>query len=261
MKNAQFLKHQYAIAILVMFLLFAIIIYQQIYTRSSNKHSLTVTTSQSSFFELDNKGRVKLNDMGLPFQSENEIVRSNVKISPSNTAFFVIDPWVDMPSDFLNEYFGKVTKNYIIPLIEKASTADFPIYIFTNDCKTIVPSAYSCKIPDQFYTMSKHYPKLQIVYWQDLNQDKFVESLKAKGISKLIYTGFASNICILGRPTGMINMVQKGFSLYFIPEASAAAEVKDTWQSQKIHENTTLIISQWMAKIINYDDIYSKFSV
>lgn len=65
-------------------------------------------------------------------------------------------------------------------------------------------------------------------------------------------------MCVLGRPAGIINMLQEGFSLFFIPEASAAMETKDTWESQKIHKATTKIISQSMAKLIKYSDIYPK---
>jgi len=163
-----------------------------------------------------------------------------------------------MPSDFLNQYYGKITENYILPLIKKANEAGFPVYIFTNDCKAIKPVPYSCEISQQFYLMEKDYPKVKVIYWQDIDLSKFVKLLKDKGISNLIYTGFASNMCVIGRPTGMFNMVQQGFSLYFIPEASAAVETNESWKSQKIHKATTTIISQWMARLIKYDDIYSK---
>jgi hypothetical protein len=234
---------------------------QNIYAQGQSIYSLTVPASQWTFFELDDKGNIKLDDDGLPYQSTQEIVTINVDFSPENTAFFVIDPWNNMPSDFLNQYFGKITENYILPLIKSANEKGFPVYIFTNDCKTIKPIPTSCEIPQQFYLMAKKYPKVKIVYWQYIDLPVFVKSLRNKGISNLIYTGFASNMCIIGRPAGMIGMVQRGFSLYFIPEASAAVETKETWQSQKIHKATTTIISQWMAKLIKYDDIYYGFSL
>lgn len=240
---------------------YSLILCQNLNAQNQSLDSFTVPASRLTFFELDDKGTLKLNDEGLPYQSTKETVTINVDFSPQNTAFFVIDPWNNMPSDFLNQYFGKITENYILPLIKRANEKGFPVYIFTNDCKTIKPIPTICEIPQQFYLMAKKYPKVQIVYWQDIDLSVFVKSLRDKGISSLIYTGFASNMCVIGRPAGMINMVQQGFSLYFIPEASAATETKETWQSQKIHKATTTIISQWMAKLIKYDDIYAKLQL
>lgn len=240
---------------------YSLIFCQNVNAQDPTINSFNAPVSRLSFFELDDKGSMKLNDAGLPYQGTKESVKLNVDFSPANTAFFVIDPWNNMPSDFLNQYFGKITQNYILPLIKRANEQGFPVYVFTNDCKAIKPVPNSCEIPEQFYLMAKQYPKLQIVYWQDIDLPVFVTSLKDKGISNLIYTGFASNICVIGRPAGMINMVHQGFSLYFIPEASAAIETNETWSSQKIHKATTTIISQWMAKLINYDDICPKLEL
>jgi len=224
-------------------------------------NTFTVPTTQLTFFDRDANGVLKLNDKGLPYQGKKETLTTNVDFSPQNTAFFVIDPWNNMPSDFLNQYYGKITEKYILPLIKRANETGYPVYIFTNDCKAIKPVPYSCEISQQFHLMTKNYPQVQLIYWQDIDLPVFVKSLRDKGISNLIYTGFASNMCVIGRSTGMINMVQQGFSLYFIPEASAAVETKESWQSQKIHKATTTIISQWMAKLIKYDDIYSNMKL
>jgi len=41
-----------------------------------------------------------------------------------------------------------------------------------------------------------------------------------------------------------------GFSLFFVPEASAAVK----FQNSSIHAVTTSIISQWIGEIIRFDD-------
>lgn len=64
-------------------------------------------------------------------------------------------------------------------------------------------------------------------------------------------------MCILERPTGMFMMRSFGFSLYFFPKASAAVELSNTWKGEYIHKAITEIISQSLAKIIHYHDIYS----
>jgi nicotinamidase-related amidase len=99
---------------------------------------------------------------------------------------------------------------------------------------------------------------MHIDFWQNINTAEFAKMLHDKGVTKIIYLGFASNMCILSRPTGMIAMDNSGFSLYFIPEASAAVETQNTWQTQSVHKSTTLMISQSLASLIKYDDIISK---
>lgn len=220
--------------------------------------TLTVPATRISFFQLDSKGQLQHDQKGLPFKSQNEMYTTDVSFSPSNTAFFVVDPWTNAPSNFLNQYYGKITQTYILPLIRKAIAWDFPVYIFTNRCEDIKPAPYSCTIPKEFYAMVKKYPKVKLIHWQEIKLDAFVTSLRNDGITNLIYTGFASNMCIIGRPTGMINMLQQGFALYFIPEASAAVETEGTWQAQTIHRATTTMIAQWMAKLIKYQDISAK---
>ncbi len=217
--------------------------------------SFRVPATQSTFFERDESGRFKLDDKGLPYQSTNEVFIKEVELSTRDTAFFVIDPWNDAPSDFLNKYYGKITENYILPLIKKANEAGFPVYVFTNDCDAIKPIPYSCEIPKQFHLMKKQYSKMEIISWQEIDLPVFIKSLRDKGVSNLIYTGFASNLCIMIRPTGMVHMVQEGFTPYIIPEASAAVEKEGSWQSQDIHKATLTTISQWAGKLIYYADI------
>jgi hypothetical protein len=221
---------------------------------------LTLPTERSSFFELDDKGAAKTNKKGLPYQSKTDVIKSTQSFSPSNTAFFVIDPWNDMPGDFLNDYYGKITNKKILPLMTQVSAHQFPVYVFTNDCKAIQPIPYSCAIDEKFYALAEKHKNVHILSWQKIEEIKietFIKELKRRGISNLIYTGFASNMCVIDRPVGMINMRQQGFSLYFIPDASAAVETKLTWKTGEIHHAMTQIISQSMGKLIQYSDIES----
>jgi hypothetical protein len=47
----------------------------------------------------------------------------------------VMDPWIDMASDHLNEYFGKILNYRIIPLVRHALNRGLPIVVFTNHPK------------------------------------------------------------------------------------------------------------------------------
>ncbi|QDQ40015.1 isochorismatase family protein [Legionella geestiana] len=236
----------------------AFLLCQSVHARQAEAPSFTAEAIQRTYFALDSEGGLKLNDKGLPYPATKDIITINTTFSTDNTAFFVIDPWIDMPSEFMNHYFGNITRHYLLPLITSAAEKGFPVYVFTNNCKQSLPVPVSCDIPNELHALIKKFPNAHLVYWQNLDLTPFVKSLHDNGISKIIYTGFASNVCVIGRPAGMIRMAGEGFSNYFIPEASAALETKGTWKSQKIHKATTTIISQSMAKLIHYEDIYKK---
>ena len=51
----------------------------------------------------------------------------------------------------------------------------------------------------------------------------------------------------------MIPMKHQRFFIGFIPEASAAFEFGDSWESNDLHKTTTISISQWLGPIISYE--------
>ena len=67
-------------------------------------------------------------------------------------------------------------------------------------------------------------------------------------------------MCLIGRELGMIPMKNQGFRLYFVPEASAAVERKDSWRSSDAHEDATQLISQWVAGIWEYSEWKEKMA-
>jgi nicotinamidase-related amidase len=213
-----------------------------------------VTTYRQSYFKLNSSGSLE-EKSGLPFRSE-DMYRFERTINPSATAVVVMDPWVDMVSTHLNEFYGQITKSRIMPLVKKALERGHPIIVLTNDPDKV---DYNTNIyPELAAIASNSYSgsykeKIDVLYHQDYDDESFAAYLRSNGISTLIYTGFASNMCVIGRRMGMIPMSHHGFQLFFVPEASAAVEYKDTWDNQTIHHATTEIISQWIAEIIDYD--------
>lgn len=219
------------------------------------KPPIQIPTTRSSYFKLDKNGVILLDSDGYPYAGETENYAFIREFSPQNTVFFVVDPWNNMPSHFLNDYYHHIANNIVLPLTKLAAQKQFSIFIFTNRCDVIKPKPHSCSIPNEFANLTSKLKNVQLVYWQNVNIDSFVKTLRQTGIKNIIYLGFASNMCIIGRPLGMVRMKQEGFSLYFVPEASAAIETKESWQTQTIHKNTTLVISQWIAELMKYQDI------
>lgn len=206
-----------------------------------------ITTYRQSYFKLNSSGAIELKD-NMPFRSEGtyQIER---KIHPGKTAIVIMDPWVDWASNNLNEYFGQITENRIMPLVNKALDRGHPVIVLTNNPAKV---EYNTKIHPELATLESK-EKINVLYHQDMDDEGFAAYLHGEGIDALIYTGFASNMCVIGREMGMITMLRHRFRLFFVPQASAAIEYPETWDNQSIHDATTRIISQWIAEIIDYE--------
>ena len=208
----------------------------------------TLKTSRLSYFALDANGGLELRE-SLPHRSE-ATYRFDRTIDPNRTAIVVMDPWRDMADEHLNEYYGKVTESHIVPLVERALTRGHPIIVLTNDPARV---KYNTRIHPDLQALVED-GKASLLFHQDLGRDGFAAYLHSQEITSLVYVGFASNTCVIGRRSGMIPMTHRGFTVFFVPEASAAVEYPDSWHDQSGHKATTKIISQWIAEIIDYDE-------
>jgi nicotinamidase-related amidase len=212
-------------------------------------------TYRRSYFSLTEEGVLDLKK-SLPYRAEG-IYYQNRSINPYESAIIVMDPWIDMASNHLNEYYGKIAESKIVPLVQAAQAKGHPVIVLTNNCNAV---QYNCKITDELQDMANK-KQVTIIYHQDMNDDEqFSDYLKKRKIKTLFYVGFASNMCVIGRQMGMIPMKINGFQLFFVPEASAAVEEKDTWSNQSIHKGTTKVISQWIGEIVKYDDMMKSLS-
>ena len=208
----------------------------------------TLTTARLSYFALDSNGNLKLRN-SLPWRAEG-LYLFNRTIDPNGVAVVIMDPWRDMPSEHLNEYNGNIIESHILPFVNRALSRGHPIIVLTNDPKSV---KYNTKIHSELQTLVEN-GNVRMMFHQELDDECFAAYLHSNGIKSIVYTGFASNVCVLGRKTGMISMKSQGFQIFFMPEASAAMEFADTWDEQPIHDATTKIISQWVAEIIDFDE-------
>lgn len=207
-----------------------------------------VKVYRQSYFSLNDSGQLETKN-GLTFRSEGTYSFERT-INPSTTAIIIMDPWVDMTSAHLNEVFGQVTESRILPLVTQAIERGHPIIALTNDPTNLRNNTKIHPVLEELAANGQ----IEILYHQDFGDEQFAAYLHTKGIDTLIYTGFASNMCVIGRQMGMIPMIHQGFKIFFVPEASAAVEYPDTWENQSIHRATTQIVSQWIAEIIAWDE-------
>ncbi len=170
----------------------------------------------------------------------------------TRTALVIMDPWADSGSLKLNRFYEKVFRERLLPAVNHALKLGFSVIVLTNDPKRH-DLAYGAEISQPLMRLVKK-GEISILYHIDHDDRTFEKYLKSRHIESLIYVGFASNMCVIGMPMGMIPMFHRGFKLFYIPEASAAFEFGDSWDTGNVHRQTTSLISQWVAEIINFQD-------
>ena len=215
----------------------------------------SIKTMRRSYFAKNENGGYLCDNSGSLVRKEGPYFTDET-IVPTETCILVMDPWVDMESDHLNDYFGRITEETILPAVRNAIAIGHPVVVLTNDPAKV---AYNTAVNSDLESMAAN-RQLHILYHQDFDRLQFSEMLKKNRITKIVYTGFASNMCLIGRELGMIPMKNQGFRLYFVPEASAAVERKDSWRSSDAHEDATQLISQWVAGIWEYSEWKEKMA-
>lgn len=220
----------------------------------SETHTYCIKTKSKSYFFRDKKGELVYEDINEKryFKSSENIYEYNRQLVSNQTTLIVMDPWEDNGSEFLNKQYAAVYYQKVLPLVNKAVSLKILVIILTNDPKKNYADYGSIVYPE--LQILANNGKAQILFHQDFNNDSFAKYLKKKSIDNVIYSGFASNMCVIGRPLGMIPMQTHGFKLYFVPEASAAVEFKDSWKTGAVHNATTEIISQWVGELIDFEE-------
>ena len=205
-------------------------------------------TSRYSYFALDGNGDMALKG-SLPYRAE-RVYTFRRTIDPARHAVVVMDPWTYGANDRLSASFRGVLEGKVIPLVRQAIERGHPVIVLTA---TPGLKAYNPRIHPALEALAERGEITQLFH-EEYDDDRFAGYLRVRGIKALIYTGFASNMCVVGRPMGMIPMGHHGFKIYFVPEASAAVEYPETRGTGAVHEASTGIISQGFAEIVSYDD-------
>lgn len=217
-----------------------------------------VNSSQRSHFARGQNGElIREGPDDRPFFKVEEGQYSYKRTLVSNrTALIVMDPWEDSGSPFLQKHFEPIYRQKVLPVISKAVELQMAVLVLTNDPERN-PTGYGDLVFSELRAMAETEEGVRVLYHQDFDDESFAEYLRSLSIDTLIYSGFSSNQCVIGRSMGMIPMLAHGFKLFFIPEASAAVEFESTWKTGAVHQATTEIISQWIGELITWDDFVS----
>lgn len=84
--------------------------------------------------------------------------------------------------------------------------------------------------------------------------EEFDRSLREKGIENLIYTGFATDMCILHSPGGILSMFNLGYRVYLIREATLGIEYPDTFKKRLSTKWAIRFFESHYGDTIGYND-------
>ena len=213
-----------------------------------------------SYFELDYNGALVKDEMRsrdgeIYYKVNDKIYEFSKEFSNVDTAVVVMDAWVDSGTDFLNQQFMPIFYETTFPLIQAFSEKEFKIYAFTN---MDTDAAYGEDLFPELEAMvsgglvKKKYHKLG-------DAEEFQNELRQSGVKNIIYLGFASNMCVIGRRVGMFGMLQMGFKTYFVPESSAAVETQQGWKTREFHKYTISLIQHNFSGTISNQTILEAF--
>lgn len=71
---------------------------------------------------------------------------------------------------------------------------------------------------------------------------RLVRALRQRGTKYLLYAGYSSNMCILTRPAGIIEMSQQGYETVLVRDASLAIEAPEFLDGELTHQVATYMV-------------------
>ena len=169
------------------------------------------------------------------------------QMAADKTALIVIDPWKDSPFEEINNSTADHVDKYLMPVVKHA---------IENDPATI---DYTTKIVDDLQKLVDNGNAVLYYYEDYIEPSKFIDEMKNKGIENLIYTGYATHLCLLYRTTGILGIYfadqSPKLSMYVIPEATLAYVTDDDIQNTQMRNNVcTMLSQQEVASVITYSD-------
>ncbi|MDE7240985.1 isochorismatase family protein [Desulfovibrio sp.] len=215
-----------------------------------------------SHYALDNGGGTVKNADGALVYKEGAYTQ-DYAFSPHDTAFVVMDPWINQ-TPRMDAIVFPIYEKYIIPIIRAAKAAGFTCYIFSEPPENLRTTrderGLATRDNPEVMELVDEEKVLKRLHWKYSPAD-FSRDLKAAGIQNLIYLGFASNWCVPFRELGMFAMRKAGFKCFFVPEASAAVEIGDGWEKRELDSAMRKILALQRFPLLNGDTLLERLKM
>lgn len=157
-------------------------------------------------------------------EMDSSYVYQKYPLNLQKTALVLMDVWETHANDGWMERSKKNIQDDIVPLLQLARMHRIPV-IHISSGRKIANSVAPIKG--------------EIIFDGDyLSAGRFDDFLKRNGIKTLIYAGYASNMCLISRPSGIIKMSLAGYDIILMRDCTIAFETPET------------LAGEWANKVI-----------
>jgi nicotinamidase-related amidase len=201
-----------------------------------------------------------------------DFVQKRLDLPPAQTALVLVDVWATHYVDSWLSRAADITREKIVPLMTAARQAGVLVihapspYVVERHHPESMPGPQAAPPGDDWppaefrgiYRAGEHAPfgrqaepRLSAAlarYETDLkiadiagpapgdeiiaDGDQLHELLKSRGILHLVYAGFATNWCVIGRDYGVISMNARGYNIVLVRDATTGIEFHDSIESE-----------------------------
>jgi nicotinamidase-related amidase len=150
-----------------------------------------------------------------------------LSLLPSKAAFILIDVWDRSYNDGLSERIDRNVREKLVPALEAAQAYGLTIIHSPHlEGSTLGYKIHPLASPRDG----------EFIVDGPQEQEMLLSILKGRGITTIIYVGYASNMCLLNRPTGFQEMKKQGFEIILLRDASLAVELPRVFSLGLVHE-------------------------
>ena len=167
-------------------------------------------------------------------------VSYTLDVAPSELALILIDVWSDHPIKGWAERAEKNVATKLLPLVESARKYGIMVV--------------HCPHGESPHPLVRPLTT-ELVIDDRGEKTRLVQALQQRGIRRLLYAGYASNMCILTRPVGIIEMSQQGDDIIFVRDASLAIEAPDFLETDLTHQVATYMVETNWGVSTSVDDV------
>jgi nicotinamidase-related amidase len=164
----------------------------------------------------------------------------------NTTALILMDVWIGHSNKGWADRAHDITVTKIVPLLELARKQKMLI-IYSPNGGTI----------DTAVCPQKGEINLDDAKLGDTAS--FHQFLKEKGIKTLLYAGYASNYCLLVRPSGIFWMAQLDYNIILIRDATIAFETAETLDGEYANKVVINMVESEWGRTTTVDDLRSAF--
>ena len=162
------------------------------------------------------------------------------EIPLSRLALILMDVWDNHPNDGWTDRERENVHARLLPLVQAARRRGI----------LIVHSPHGRSIHESVAPLPQ-----EIVVDGPNEQAELLQLLHSRGIEYLLYAGYASNMCVLTRPTGIIEMSRHGYRIILVRDASIAVETPESLEAQWNHYVAVHVVEINWGATTTVDDV------